>query len=120
MDTRLEKLKRALESAVEDMSDEQMSRHLPGKWCAAEVLEHLYLTYTGTTKGFERLLESGQPTVMPASARQRFRTWRRSARSSDSGSVDRQAMEEISSRTWDASSQAASPAARSLDRQISL
>jgi hypothetical protein len=73
MDTRLEKLMRALESAVEDMSDEQMSRHLPGKWCAAEVLEHLYLTYTGTIKGFERLLESGQPTTMPASARQRLR-----------------------------------------------
>jgi len=74
MDTRLEKLMRALESAVVGMSDEQMSRHLPGKWCAAEVLEHLYLTYTGTIKGFERLLESGQTMAMPSSARQRLRT----------------------------------------------
>ncbi|MHB8217227.1 MAG: DinB family protein [Candidatus Sulfotelmatobacter sp.] len=74
MDTRLEKLKRGLESAIEGMSSEQMSWHPPGKWCAAEVLEHLYLTYTGTIKGFERLLQSGQPTATPASIRQRWRT----------------------------------------------
>ena len=74
MDTRLEKLKRALESAVEGMSSEQMIWHAPGKWCAAEVLEHLYLTYTGTIKGFERLLQSGEPTATPVSMRQRWRT----------------------------------------------
>jgi Protein of unknown function (DUF1569) len=54
MDSRLEKLKENLESAVESMSSEQLSWRLPGKWCAAEVLEHLYLTYTGTIKGFEK------------------------------------------------------------------
>jgi hypothetical protein len=54
MDSRLEKLKENLESAVEGMSSEQLSWHLPGKWCAAEVLEHLYLTYTGTITGLER------------------------------------------------------------------
>ena len=41
MDSRLEKLKEDLESAVEGMSSEQLNWHLPGKWCAAEVLEHL-------------------------------------------------------------------------------
>lgn len=74
MDTYLETLKRALESAVEGMSSEQMSWHPPGKWCSAEVLEHLYLTYTGTIKGFERQLQSGQPTATPVSIRQRWRT----------------------------------------------
>jgi hypothetical protein len=44
MDTRMEKLKCALESATEGMSGEQMRWHPPGKWCATEVLEHLYLT----------------------------------------------------------------------------
>src|SRR6267142_1232495 len=39
MDSRLEKLKEDLESAVEGMSSEQLNWHLPGKWCAAEVLE---------------------------------------------------------------------------------
>jgi hypothetical protein len=74
MDTRIEKLKCALESAIEGMSGEQMRWHPPGKWCATEVLEHLYLTYTGTIKGFERLLESGRPTTTPASTKQRWRT----------------------------------------------
>lgn len=45
--------------------------HPPGKWCTAEILEHLYLTYTGTTKGFQRVLDSGQPKVTPPTWKQR-------------------------------------------------
>jgi len=74
MDTRLKKLTNALESAVEGMSGEQMSWHPQGKWCAVEVLEHLYLTYTGTIKGFERLVQSGRPTATAASVKDRWRT----------------------------------------------
>ncbi len=74
MDTCLKKLKLALESAIEGMSPEQMSWHPPEKWCATEVLEHLYLTYTGTIKGFERLLQSGKPTATSPSMKQRWQT----------------------------------------------
>src|SRR6202140_6020301 len=74
MDTRLDKLKRALESAVEGMSSEQMSWHPPGKWCAAQVLEHLYLTYTGTIRGFERVMTSGKPLGSRPSMRDRVKT----------------------------------------------
>ena len=74
MDFRLDKLKQSLESAVEGMSSEQWSWHPPGKWCAAEVLEHLYLTYTGTIKGFERVMTSGKPLASRASMAQRVRT----------------------------------------------
>ena len=74
MDTRLKKLTIALEFAVQGMSGDQMSWHPLGKWCAAEILEHLYLTYTGTIKGFERLLQSGRPTATPASVKDRWRT----------------------------------------------
>jgi len=74
MDSRLEKLKENLESVMEGMSREQWSWHLPGKWCAAEVLEHLYLTYTGTIKGFERVMKSGKPLASRASMAQRVRT----------------------------------------------
>jgi hypothetical protein len=74
MDSRLEKLKENLESAVEGMSSEQLSRHLPGKWCAAEVLEHLYLTYTGTITGFERVVRKGKPLGSRASMAQRVLT----------------------------------------------
>jgi hypothetical protein len=74
MDSRLEELKQALESSVEGLSSEQLSWHPPAKWCAAEVLEHLYLTYTGTIKGFAKVLEAGKPLVTRASMKQRVRT----------------------------------------------
>ena len=75
MDSRLEQLIENLESAVKGMSSEQLSWHLPGKWCASEVLEHLYLTYTGTIKGFERVITKGKPLATRASMRQRVLTF---------------------------------------------
>ena len=75
MDSRLEKLRENLESAVKGMSSEQLSWHLPGKWCAAEVLEHLYLTYTGTIKGFERVITKGRPLATRASMAHRVLTF---------------------------------------------
>jgi hypothetical protein len=73
MDTLLEELKQALEASVEGFSTEQMSWHPAEKWCAAEVLEHLYLTYTGTVKGFDRVLNSGKPLAGRSSLKQRWR-----------------------------------------------
>jgi hypothetical protein len=74
MDSLLQELKQALESAVEGMSNQEMGWHPVGKWCAAEVLEHLLLTYTGTTKGFERVLSAENPMARRASVRERWRT----------------------------------------------
>lgn len=75
MDRRLDKLKESLQSAVEGMSSEQLSWHPPGKWCAVELLEHLYLTYTATIKGFERVLGKGKPLASRASVSQRALTF---------------------------------------------
>jgi Protein of unknown function (DUF1569) len=75
MDSRLEKLRESLESAVKGMSSEQLSWHLPGKWCASEVLEHLYLTYTGTIKGFERVIIKDKPLATSASVAHRVLTF---------------------------------------------
>jgi hypothetical protein len=44
------------------------------KWCALELLEHLYLTYTGTIKGFERVVRKGKPRASRASMAQRMLT----------------------------------------------
>jgi hypothetical protein len=74
VDPHLRQLQDALESAVSGLSAEQLSWHPPGKWCAAEVLEHLYLTYTGTVKGFERVADAGKPLVTGSTFRQRGRT----------------------------------------------
>jgi hypothetical protein len=57
------------------MSSEQLNWHPPDKWCAAEVLEHLYLTYTGTIKGFEKVMQAGKPLATQASMRHRMRTF---------------------------------------------
>jgi hypothetical protein len=74
MDSRLNKLKQSLESATNDMSSDQWNWHPPGKWCAAQILEHLYLSYTGTTKGFERVMASGKPLATRPSMAHRVRT----------------------------------------------
>lgn len=73
MDPHLEKLQRSINSAVDGLSSERLSAH-PGKWSTAEILEHLFLTYTGTTKGFGRVLAAGKPQVTPATWRQRGRS----------------------------------------------
>jgi hypothetical protein len=74
MDFRLDRLKQSLASAVEGMSSKQLSWHPPGKWCAAQVLEHLYLSYTGTIKGLERVMTSGAPLASRASMAHRVKT----------------------------------------------
>jgi hypothetical protein len=70
VDPHLERLQREIASASSGLSSAQLSWHPPGKWCAAEVFEHLFLTYTGTIKGMGRMLESGGPRVTPATWRQ--------------------------------------------------
>jgi len=73
MDARLSQLQHEISSVVAGLTDQQLSTHPSGKWCTAEILEHLYLTYTGTTKGVQRLLESGKPKVTPPTWKQRGR-----------------------------------------------
>lgn len=75
MDPRLEKLRRQIASAIEGLSPEQLIRHAPGKWSVAEILEHLYLTYTGTIKGCGRLLEAGKPLATKSTWKQRAQTF---------------------------------------------
>jgi hypothetical protein len=74
MDSHLRKLQEEIASAISGLSAEQLYWHPPGKWCAAEVLEHLYLTYTGTVKGFGRVAEAGEPLGSAQSWAQRGRT----------------------------------------------
>lgn len=75
MDFYLERLQNAIASVTDGMSDGALAWHPDGKWSTAEILEHLYLTYTGTTKGLERCLESGKPLARPVTWQDRWRTW---------------------------------------------
>jgi len=63
MDQDLQGLQTAIASATHGMTADELMHHPEGKWSTAEVLEHLYLTYVGSVKGFERCLQEGKPLV---------------------------------------------------------
>jgi hypothetical protein len=71
MDSYLERLQQAIATAISDISSEQLTRKPAGKWSVAEVLEHLYLTYTGTQRAFERCLKAGKPLAGTPTFKQR-------------------------------------------------
>jgi Protein of unknown function (DUF1569) len=72
MNAQLEKLKIAIDRAIEGMSAEDLCKSPQGKWSAAEVLEHLSLTYSGTVRGFEKCLQAGHPLATPIVLKQRL------------------------------------------------
>ncbi|HYM06222.1 MAG TPA: DinB family protein [Terriglobales bacterium] len=74
MDSYLERLRQTITSATGDMSVEELTRQPEGKWSVAQVLEHLYLTYTGTQKAFERCLKAGKPLAGIPTLKQRVAT----------------------------------------------
>ena len=74
MDSCLERLQTAVTSATKGMTTDDLTRHPQGKWSAAEVLEHLYLSYTGTIKGCERCLQTGKSLARSPSWRDRLVT----------------------------------------------
>ncbi len=74
MGSYLDQLSEVLESATSGMSDQALTRAPEGKWCAAEVLEHLRLTYTGTAKMLEK--NRDQAVIDPAPIDDRARAAR--------------------------------------------
>ncbi len=75
MDPVLQRLQHTIQSEIADLSVERLRWHPPEKWCTAEVLEHLYLTYTGTIKGCERVLEAGKPLARATAWSDRAKTF---------------------------------------------
>ncbi len=62
MDFCLQRLQDDIAAMTQGMSAEMLAqRPSSGKWSAAEILEHLYLTYTGTIRGLEKCLAAGKP-----------------------------------------------------------
>ncbi len=75
MDSRLDKLKQIWSQRWKACPASNGVGILAGKWCAAEVLEHLYLTYTGTIQGLERVMRKGKPLASRASMAHRALTF---------------------------------------------
>ena len=59
MHPELERILVAINTAVEGMSNAELAQHPPGKWSTAEILEHLSLTYSGTTRSLSKSLAAG-------------------------------------------------------------
>jgi DinB superfamily len=68
----VEEIRELLTTATQGMSDEDWSRHPEGKWSATEVVEHLSLTYSGTLKSMQRVLDNNAPTATPLKLKQRL------------------------------------------------
>ena len=71
----LERLQKDIATVVEGLTPEDLAWHPTGKWSTGEILEHLYLTYTGTTKGFERCISNGAPLARVPTVSDRMRTF---------------------------------------------
>jgi hypothetical protein len=72
MSSPIQQLANAIHSVVDAASSDELFAHaLPGKWSAAEVLEHLRRTYAGTCKGLERVVADGRPRANTPTLQQR-------------------------------------------------
>src|SRR5579864_1692834 len=54
-------------SATDGMQEADFASHPEGKWCVAEILEHLTMAFSGTVKGCKRCLDTGQPIATKSS-----------------------------------------------------
>src|SRR6266403_1231786 len=59
MDSYLERLRQELEDAIGGASPSALAQAPVGKWNAAQILEHLFLTYKSTNRGLAKCLERG-------------------------------------------------------------
>ena len=75
MDSYLRRLQQAIASSTSGMTAEDLTRHPEGKWSCVQVLEHLYITYTGSAKGFERCLHEGKPLARSPTLNDRMKTF---------------------------------------------
>ena len=74
MDSYLERLRRELEEAIGGASPSALAQAPAGKWSAAQILEHLFLTYKNTNRGIAKCLEQGGPLATHATLKDRMAT----------------------------------------------
>ena len=72
MSPHLEKIRRKAERLTRDLSAEQWHAAPKGKWSAAEIFEHLLLTFTATTEGTLKAMQAGQPMCREVTLRDRL------------------------------------------------
>lgn len=73
MDAYFQAVLNEMESATSGLTDNDLNtlRLAPGKWTAAQTLEHLILAFTGTTRNMRKLAE-GKGDIAPPTLKQRI------------------------------------------------
>ena len=61
MSPELQEIRSHVERIVARLDAADWRRAPEGKWNCSQILEHLFLTYTATTKGVMRAMEAGRP-----------------------------------------------------------
>ena len=72
MDSYLEHLQRELEDATGGAAAAGLAHAPAGKWSAAQILEHLLLTYQNTNRGLAKCLAQGAPLATHATLKHRL------------------------------------------------
>ena len=71
MDSPLERLRQELEDAIASARPSALAQAPEGKWNAAQILEHLFLTYKNSNRGMAKCVEQGAPLATRATVKQR-------------------------------------------------
>lgn len=74
MDSYLERLQQELEDAIGDADPNALAQAPAGKWNAAQILEHLFLTYRNTNRGMAKCLGQSASLATRATLKQRVAT----------------------------------------------
>ena len=72
MHSESETVRVAIERAIAGMNAEELAWRQEGKWCVAQILEHLSLTYSGTAKGIRGVLQNEAPKIRPSTWKERL------------------------------------------------
>jgi len=75
MHAHVQRTREAIDHATTGLTVDQFTWHPHGKWCTAEILEHLALAYGGTAKALARVAEGGKSVASKQSFKQRIGTW---------------------------------------------
>src|SRR3954466_14973717 len=71
MHSHLLKTREAIDQATDGITLEQLSWHPDGKWCTAEILEHLALAFGGTAKFLSKVAAEGKSVASKMTLKQR-------------------------------------------------
>lgn len=71
MHSHLQQTRDAIDKATDGMTAEELTWHPEGKWCSAEILEHLALAFGGTAKFLGKVAADGKSAASKLTFKQR-------------------------------------------------